>query len=1038
MVRRVSKGIKVAQINLQNARSATLELVKYAFDNTMDVICVQEPHTIVSKQKRIMSNLTPNFKALHVNTEERFYASILIGNTDIDVLQLTKYTTKYLSAAKISFGDVSLIIVSIYCPPNDDIVADLNSLQAIINESPGERILITGDFNAKSSHWHSPIDDNRGSEVENFILANRYYVVNQPSVPTFSTVNGESYIDLTIVSENSLTYIQEWQVVVDEVQSDHRLITFKVGADLAIAPILESYVTSRYNKDLLAQKAETLSARMQLHAPWEPTTRFVDNVVTDLTNEIQAIQEGVLTRKKRQNSRCNWWTEELDELKLVVKSRRRTLQRARASHPHEVEIHKANYQSISRQYKFEIRKAKRNAWNCFVENDLCANPWGTIYKLAAHKISNKPVLSTIKLDDGTYTEDFADTMVAILNHLIPVDDPAQDTPEQVIIREQIDTFTGNDRIEIQFNQEDLEDQIQKIKLRKAPGLDEVHGIILKEVAPHLLNFLLDLYNTCLTLGYFPESWKTGCLNTILKASDKDPSDLASYRPITLLSEMGKLLERMILLAIHQRIPDRVLFHEELHGFRPQKSTITAIESLMSDLNDQDSKYHVAIFIDIKGAFDNLWWPSLFSAMHQKGLPAKLVSLIRNYLQNRKIQFNSKFYNLNRTLTKGCPQGSVLGPTLWNLVLDTIFDLDWPQSTKIIAYADDISLAIRGNSRAAIEKTAADSMVILANWMNKNKLKISPAKTKYVIFGKQLSWTRNPVIRYNGSPVARTAQIKYLGVILDEKLSFLPHVKYVAKKIKSVFQFLRSYIRRNLGTIQNSLIIIYNGAVLPIASYGLTIWGHRLFHSKIIPVLNNAQAACLRCILGAYSSTPSETLCVIGKILPLDLYLTQLLSIHRLKTNGEAFLIDHLIRIEEFRYWKDATSHIELALLEKWQLRWSNSSKGRLTYPLLPVISSWINSPTQIISRETMEIITSHGRMGCHEKRIGKREIDHCQACGVSDTPTHRIYDCRNYEMQRNRIEVSLQHWPVPPERLLIDLGEDINLLGNFVQDHINP
>jgi retron-type reverse transcriptase len=152
------------------------------------------------------------------------------------------------------------------------------------------------------------------------------------------------------------------------------------------------------------------------------------------------------------------------------------------------------------------------------------------------------------------------------------------------------------------------------------------------------------------------------------------------------------MEKLMKNALTQSISP--LHAETQYGFTAGRSTIDALWHFKNAIKGSIRKYVMTIFIDVRGAFDNVWWPSLIRNLCLRNTPHELVTLIKSYLTNRKVTFTQGDTMVEKTPTKGCPQGSVLGPTLWNVVLDPLLDSDWPPGVTTIAYANDIAVVLQ--------------------------------------------------------------------------------------------------------------------------------------------------------------------------------------------------------------------------------------------------------------------------------------------------------------------------------------------------------
>jgi hypothetical protein len=132
--------------------------------------------------------------------------------------------------------------------------------------------------------------------------------------------------------------------------------------------------------------------------------------------------------------------------------------------------------------------------------------------------------------------------------------------------------------------------------------------------------------------------------------------------------------------------------------------------------------------DIPGAFDNVWWPGLFSTLRDRHLPHEILATIKSYLTDRMVLFTQGDVTTQQKITKGYPQGSVLGPTLCNFPLYPLLNAEWPESTKVVAYPDDLAIIVAHHSRQILKTIAQTALDLVTNWATENKLTLSTEKT----------------------------------------------------------------------------------------------------------------------------------------------------------------------------------------------------------------------------------------------------------------------------------------------------------------------
>ena len=180
---------------------------------------------------------------------------------------------------------------------------------------------------------------------------------------------------------------------------------------------------------------------------------------------------------------------------------------------------------------------------------------------------------------------------------------------------------------------------------------------------------MTLYDACLSYGCFPNAWKKACAIALPKSPEKPRTDPASYRPISLLSVLGKTLERMMVARWDSSVNDRM--NEAQHGFRGGRFTENAWRCVRGYVQGSESKYVLGVFVDFVGAIDNLEWVRVIDKLKRVG--CEEIGLWESYFQGRSACMIGVNDAVWRKVERGCPQGSVCGPFIWNLMMD---DLLW--------------------------------------------------------------------------------------------------------------------------------------------------------------------------------------------------------------------------------------------------------------------------------------------------------------------------------------------------------------------------
>lgn len=255
-----------------------------------------------------------------------------------------------------------------------------------------------------------------------------------------------------------------------------------------------------------------------------------------------------------------------------------------------------------------------------------------------------------------------------------------------------------------FTENEVKPALMRLGSRKAPGKDRLTTGILKEALPVVCPAMVKVYNRCLDTRVFPAIWKSANV-VIPKGHDKDASDPKSYRLISLLPVMGKILERLIDLRLRAHLITASPLSVCQFGFMPGRSAEDAIHAVLDTVRSSAAKYVVVVFLDISGAFGNCWWPSVLAGLRARVTPLNLYKLVQAFLSERRAALGQGAARVEKEVSKGCPQGSVLSPLLWNIIFDDLLSAQTPTGVTVIGYADDGVVVIEADTRPELEHKA---------------------------------------------------------------------------------------------------------------------------------------------------------------------------------------------------------------------------------------------------------------------------------------------------------------------------------------------
>src|ERR1700733_12446075 len=382
--------------------------------------------------------------------------------------------------------------------------------------------------------------------------------------------------------------------------------------------------------------------------------------------------------------------------------------------------------------------------------------------------------------------------------------------------------------------EEISDIILNLKDTTPYDYNELPIDIIKKISMNIVEPLTHLFNQSFLSGIFPKDMKQALISPIYKAGDC--YDVANYRPISKLSCYSKMLEK----AMHNRLlafleNDNLLYNKQF-GFRKNHSTIYAVMEVIDKITEaiDNRQFTIGVFLDLSKAFDTIRHDILINKLEYYGVRGIPLDWFKSYLSNRtqQVRIGTTLSTIVSILC-GVPQGSILGPLLFLVYINDITKC----STKLLMYlfADDTTVFITASNYLNIMAEMNDELKLLTEWFNANLLSLNANKTNYMVFSssnKIIESNLNHNIIINNKIISRVSQTKFLGIIIDEHLTWHPHITLVKNKVAKIIGIVKK-LKYTLPS--RTLKTLYNSLILPHLSYGNIIWGGG-YKTTLMPIL----------------------------------------------------------------------------------------------------------------------------------------------------------------------------------------------------------
>jgi len=581
-----------------------------------------------------------------------------------------------------------------------------------------------------------------------------------------------------------------------------------------------------------------------------PDPSFHQSYKTWLSRVQEAIHIAVplTTRRPRINP---WITKEIRA--LIV---RRNLAQKEGRH--------AECTALSAEIKHEINKTKRAIFEERITNHL-DNIWPLVKQLDNSSRPNRasPIYTTsgnTLTSDKDIAESFASTYACrSMNHPLNNQDRTEVLHPAIAA---VSTLAVEGPAPPEITADELKTHIDLLNPTGATGADNIHNLVLKHLPTHHLNQLLLFINHSIASGEVPVSWRNAIIIPLPKPG-KPLTSTSSYRPVALTSCIAKLTERIISRRIQPVVTSSL--HPSQCGFRSNRSTDDHLAWLSQSILDGFEKRErtVAAFIDLSSAFDVAWKHAIILRLSQLDIPNHFTRWIASFLSDRtcKVRFNGTLSSSHH-FHQGVPQGCVLSPTLFSVLIDDLPRSCATEGVHFALYADDIAVWASHPDKKIAASLVESAVQKIFSWCAKWKLLPNATKSVTSFFSADSHEAKfTPVIHPiagNTSTLPFDPHPKFLGLTFDRLLHFGKHADLLKTKMTSRLNAIKAIAARSWGATAKVIRQAYLGYVSSVASYGSATWATTAAPSHLKRV-ESANCAGARLISGCCAGTPQGIL-----------------------------------------------------------------------------------------------------------------------------------------------------------------------------------
>jgi hypothetical protein len=838
--------VQLLQLGVWNANGLSQhlqELKIFLHSKKIDVMLISEAHITNRTHLKI-----PNYDIYttqHPDGTAHAGTAIIIKH-NIKYIVREEYNKENIQATTLTIKERTgdLTISAIYCPPkHNNICEDYEALFRTL----GTKFIVAGDFNAKHTDWGSRITTTKGRELLQAMRNNNlnYLSTGKPTYWPTDTKKIPDVLDFCVIKGISMKRLK-----IDlslDLSSDHTPLLVTLYTHIIVKEkgpsLCNRHTNWNHFRERLDEKIHTdipLKTAMDIETAVEHLTKAIQTAAWEATPTQQHVPD---------KAGCPII------VKQMIAEKRKARKRWQSSRGQQ---DKQKFNKLTKDLKNLLQKLKENSIQTYLSGLTATTVTDhSLWKATRRLKRPQQSIPPIKTAEDKWARSNEEKATAFVTHLcntfLPHDIDSNLEDQQEINTVLAAPYQMHPPIK-KFRVKEVKHVIQKeINPNKAPGFDIITGKILQEISSKCLQVITMIFNSVLRIEYYPIQWKIAQIIMVPKPT-KTPRELTSYRPISLLPVLSKVLEKLLLKRLTPILQKKHLIPSHQFGFRQRHGTIEQVHRVVKAASNalEEKMYCSAAFLDVKQAFDKVWHQGLCYKL-KLNLPHDMFSILKSYLSQRYFYLKLEDHCTNlHPILAGVPQGSVLGPVLYLLYTA---DLPTTEKTMTATYADDTAVLATHMDPVIAVRYLQEHLQDIQKWLKKWKIRVNESKSVQITFTMKRGIC--PSVALNDIQLPQADEAQYLGIHLDRRLTWRKHIYTKRKQLGLKLQQLYWLIgRRSKLSVYNKLLI-YKAILKPIWTYGISLWGTA--SNSNLEILQRFQNKVLREIVDAPWYVPNAVL-----------------------------------------------------------------------------------------------------------------------------------------------------------------------------------